>query len=86
MEKIPEKTIRRARSLRRNSTDAEALLWSRLRKRALAGHKFRRQRPIGPYVVDFICLEENLIVEVQAIWPSWIGLVDACSTWSMGIT
>jgi adenine-specific DNA-methyltransferase len=65
MEKTPEKTIRRARTLRRHSTGAEALLWSHLRNRALAGHKFRRQRPVGPYVVDFICLDQSLVVEVD---------------------
>jgi very-short-patch-repair endonuclease len=65
MEKTPEEKIDRARTLRRHSTDAEALLWSRLRNRALAGHKFRRQRPVGPCVVDFICLEQHLVVEVD---------------------
>jgi very-short-patch-repair endonuclease len=65
MEKTPEKKIDRARTLRRHSTDVEALLWSRLRNRALGGHKFRRQRPVGPYVVDFVCLELALIIEVD---------------------
>jgi adenine-specific DNA-methyltransferase len=65
MEKTPEEKIDRARTLRRHSTDAEALLWTRLRNRALAGHEFRRQRPVGPYVVDFICLEPHLVVEVD---------------------
>ena len=65
MEKAPDKIIDRARTLRRHSTRAEALLWSRLRNRALAGHKFRRQHSVGPYVVDFVCLEQNLVVEVD---------------------
>ena len=54
-----------ARSLRRNSTDAEQLLWQRLRNRQLAGLKFRRQVPMGPYVADFFCLKAGLIVEVD---------------------
>ena len=54
-----------ARSLRHNSTDAERLLWQRLRNRQLAGLKFRRQEPIGSFVVDFFCLERNLIIEVD---------------------
>ena len=57
------KTI--ARSLRRNSTDAERLLWQRLRNRQVRGLKFRRQEPVGPFVVDFLCLQRNLIVEVD---------------------
>ncbi len=46
-------------------TDTERRLWRRLRMRDLAGYKFRRQRPIGPYVVDFVCLTRGLIVEVD---------------------
>ena len=55
----------RARSLRKSSTDAEAKLWHRLRDRQLAGFKFRRQVPLGPYVADFVCLQAKLIVEVD---------------------
>ncbi|MGD0072963.1 MAG: DUF559 domain-containing protein [Candidatus Binataceae bacterium] len=55
----------RAHSLRADLTDAETLLWSRLRDRQLAGVKFRRQHPIGPYIVDFCCVEHHLIVEVD---------------------
>ncbi|MDZ7736172.1 MAG: endonuclease domain-containing protein [Gammaproteobacteria bacterium] len=57
--------VRRARNLRKNSTDAERLLWRHLRDRQLQGYKFRRQQTIGPYIVDFICLEQRLIVEVD---------------------
>jgi very-short-patch-repair endonuclease len=60
----PAKTTR-ARNLRRASTDAEARLWNRLRSRSLNGHKFVRQEPVGPYVVDFICRAERLILEVD---------------------
>jgi adenine-specific DNA-methyltransferase len=52
------------RSLRREQTEAEALLWSRLRNRAL-GPKFRPQFRIGPYVVDFWCVEARLAIELD---------------------
>ncbi|WP_421331086.1 endonuclease domain-containing protein [Aeromonas veronii] len=54
-----------AKRLRRDATLAEQKLWQHLRNRRLAGVKFRRQMPIGPYVVDFICLEQGLIIEVD---------------------
>ena len=53
------------RILRRNSTDAEQRLWSRLRGRQVSGAKFRRQHPRLGYVVDFLCQEVRLIVEVD---------------------
>ena len=55
----------RAVNLRNNLTDAEQRLWSRLRRRQIGGHRFRRQHPIGPYVVDFVCLAEKLVIEVD---------------------
>ncbi|MEZ5788134.1 MAG: DUF559 domain-containing protein [Xanthobacteraceae bacterium] len=55
----------RARRLRRNSTNAETRLWNRLRSRAVNGYKIVRQEPIGPYVVDFICRERRLVIEVD---------------------
>ena len=57
--------IRLARRLRRAATDAERLLWHHLRNRVLVGCKFRRQCPIGPYVVDFVCLEARLVLEAD---------------------
>ncbi|MCD9027027.1 DUF559 domain-containing protein [Luteimonas sp. BDR2-5] len=54
-----------ARSLRREMTDAERLLWYHLRNRQLMGVKFRRQHPVGPFVVDFLSLEARLVVEVD---------------------
>jgi very-short-patch-repair endonuclease len=54
-----------ARRLRRNSTVAELRLWNRLRSRSLNGHKFVRQIPIGPFVVDFVCRDRSLIVGVD---------------------
>jgi very-short-patch-repair endonuclease len=59
------KKTERARRLRRASTDAETRLWNRLRSRALGGHKFVRQEPIGPYVVDFVCRELRVVIEVD---------------------
>ena len=55
----------RARSLRKNQTDAEKRLWSRLRRKQVSGYRFRRQVPIGPYIVDFFCPELKLIIEVD---------------------
>jgi very-short-patch-repair endonuclease len=57
----------RSRTLRRKATPPEQLLWSILRDRRLAGLKFRRQEPIGPYVVDFSCREIKLIVELDGM-------------------
>ncbi len=56
-----------ARGLRRESTEAEKALWALLRDRRLAGFKFRRQRPIGPYVADFVTLAGWLIIEVDGL-------------------
>jgi very-short-patch-repair endonuclease len=53
-----------ARKLRSNSTEAEKCLWQALRSQGL-GVKFRRQAVIGPYVVDFVCFEKKLVVEVD---------------------
>lgn len=53
-----------ARKLRKSMTDAELKLWSAIRCRSL-GVKFRRQVPIGPYIVDFACLDPLLIIEVD---------------------
>jgi very-short-patch-repair endonuclease len=54
-----------ARELRRRQTEAEHRLWMALRDRRLAGYKFRRQRPIGPYVVDFVSIRHRLVIEVD---------------------
>jgi len=53
------------RRLRSNMTGPEARLWSRLRARQLHGLKFRRQHGIGPYIVDFYCPEQSLVIEVD---------------------
>ncbi len=54
-----------ARHLRRTMTDAEHEIWHHLRNRSLMGYKFRRQYPIGPYIVDFACPERRLVVELD---------------------
>jgi very-short-patch-repair endonuclease len=54
-----------ARELRNNATEAERRLWLHLRRCQLGGFKFRRQRPIGRYICDFVCLEASLIVELD---------------------
>jgi very-short-patch-repair endonuclease len=58
-------TSQSARALRQRMTDAERLLWRHLRNRELGGWKFRRQYPVGSFIVDFICLEKNVVIEVD---------------------
>ena len=55
----------RARQLRKDITDSERKLWRKSSKRQLARHRFRRQHPLGPYVVDFVCLHKRFVVEVD---------------------
>ena len=54
-----------AKRLRSNSTNAERLLWMRLRGSRLRGYKFKRQQPLGLYIVDFICFEAKLVLELD---------------------
>ena len=54
-----------AKKLRKSLTDAELILWKYLRKRQLGGHKFRKQHPVGNYIVDFVCLKKKLIIELD---------------------
>ncbi|MCK4909448.1 MAG: endonuclease domain-containing protein [Planctomycetes bacterium] len=54
-----------AKNLRKNSTDAEKYLWKHLRNKQLEGLKFRRQEPIGEYIVDFVCFEKCIIIELD---------------------
>ncbi len=57
--------VPRARALRRTMTDAEALLWTELRRRQVYGARFRRQVPIGPYIADFARHNPRLVIEVD---------------------
>jgi len=61
----PPLATSRARSMRREMTDAERKLWFLLRDRRLDGAKFRRQAPVGPYIADFVCLRRKVIVEAD---------------------
>ena len=54
-----------ARNMRAAPTDAEAILWRQLRAHRFAGFKFKRQQPIGNYIVDFVCFEAKVIIEVD---------------------
>jgi very-short-patch-repair endonuclease len=54
-----------ARKLRVDQTTAESILWHQLRSRQVRGRKWRRQHPVGPYVVDFLCFQVRLIVEID---------------------
>ena len=55
----------KARELRGQMTEAESLLWQQLKGRRFQGFKFRRQRPLGPYILDFVCLEAGLVIEID---------------------
>jgi very-short-patch-repair endonuclease len=55
----------RANALRQSSTDAERAIWLAMRDRRLAGYKFRRQHPLGPFFVDFVCIDAKLVVEID---------------------
>ncbi len=62
---MEEMNIEYARELRKNATDCERLLWLHLRAGRLQGFKFKRQQPLGNYIVDFICFQTRLIVEAD---------------------
>ena len=61
----PRHALTAARTLRRNRTDAEGLLWHYLRNKQLDGYRFRRQQPIGRYIVDFACLSRKVLIELD---------------------
>jgi len=62
---VPPRNRAFAKSMRRSMPDAEFRLWCELRNRQLGGLAFRRQQPIGPYIIDFFCPAAKLIVEVD---------------------
>ena len=64
-QEVREPQLAVARSFRRRQTAAEAVLWQHLRSGRLNGLHFRRQQPIGPYIVDFFCADSKLVVEVD---------------------
>ncbi len=73
---ISNKT-QRARTLRNNMTDAERFLWQQLRRKQMNGYKFRRQFPLGKYIVDFVCLEARLVIELDGGQHAEQGTYDA---------
>ena len=66
----------RARELRTHDTRAEAHLWQALRNRGLGGWKWKRQVPRGPYIVDFLCAEAGLVVEVDGATHTEVHEID----------
>ena len=79
---MPHHLLPFARRMRRTSTEAEARLWWNLRAARLRGFKFRRQQPLGDYIVDFVCFERRLIVEVDGSQHlENIGRDDARTKW-----
>jgi very-short-patch-repair endonuclease len=60
-----EKVLLNAKTLRTNQTEAEQRLWHHLRAHRFMDLKFKRQKPIGRYIVDFICVEQHLIIEID---------------------
>jgi very-short-patch-repair endonuclease len=63
-----QQNVHAARRLRQRETDLERRLWRELRNRRALGLKFRRQHPVGPYIVDFACLEARLLIEIDGYW------------------
>ena len=62
---VPPRLLHFARQMRHDPSPAEAKLWQCLRDRQLGGYKFRRQRPVPPYVVDFCCVAIGLVIEID---------------------
>jgi len=58
-------TLGKAKQLRRAQTNAEWILWRKLRAKRFHGLKFRRQVPLGKYIVDFLCVDQKLIIEID---------------------
>jgi primosomal protein N' (replication factor Y) len=59
------KSSSQSKNLRRDSTDAEQVLWDALRNRQMKGYKFRRQHPLGKFIVDFACIAHRLVIEAD---------------------
>jgi very-short-patch-repair endonuclease len=63
--RISPRAKQRSRKLRDEMTETERLLWKKLRGKQINHYKFRRQHPYGKYILDFVCLEANLVIEVD---------------------
>ena len=73
MRKDEKKSRPHVKNLRKNMTEAEVILWSKLRLKEQHGVRFRRQHPVGPYIADFACVAAKLIVEVDGATHSSDG-------------
>ena len=62
---MTSRLTKHAKSLRRNSTEMEKILWNRLKSKQIEGVKFRRQQPIGNFIVDFVSFENRLVIELD---------------------
>lgn len=78
--RVDEKTLSHARSLRQETTFPERLLWSQLRGHRLNGLQFRRQHPLGQFIVDFCCVERRLVVELDGMTHVGTGDYDDART------
>ena len=72
--------VQRARELRKRATDAEQAIWRLLRAKQISDYRFRRQVPIGRYIVDFVCPSERLIVELDGGQHAENAVADARRT------
>ena len=72
----PKYSLSFRRGLRGSSTKAEQLVWAMVRNRRLCGTKFRRQHAIGPYIVDFVCIESYLVIELDGEYHDFIVEAD----------
>ena len=73
----PNSPLERRRALRKRSTKPEQLLWQALRNRKFHGLKFRRQHPIDPFIVDFVCIERKLVIELDGDYHEYVEQKDA---------
>ncbi len=62
---MPSNLTKTAKNLRKKATRVETILWSQLRDKQIEGVKFRRQQPIDEFIVDFVCFEKKLIIELD---------------------
>jgi very-short-patch-repair endonuclease len=75
-----QKKLQFAKNLRHNQTDAEGLLWYYIRSKQLGGFKFKRQQIIGKYIVDFVCFEKELIIELDGSQHGEIDIIKSDKT------
>ena len=70
-----QKKLQFAKNLRHNQTDAEGLRWDYIRSKQLGGFRFKRQQIIGKYIVDFVCFEKKLIIELDGSQHGEIDII-----------